>query len=55
LVGLGFELTCKAGALPLKPHLQSIFLWLFWRWGLVYYLPGLTSNLDPPDLNLLSR
>jgi hypothetical protein len=25
--------TCKAGALPLEPHLQSILLWLFWRWG----------------------
>jgi hypothetical protein len=25
--------TCKAGALLLEPHLQSIFLWLFWRWG----------------------
>jgi hypothetical protein len=27
--------TCKAGTLPLERHLQSIFLWLFWRWGLV--------------------
>jgi hypothetical protein len=26
--------ACKAGALPLKPQLQSISLWLFWRWGL---------------------
>jgi hypothetical protein len=24
-------------------------LWLFWRWGLVNYLPGLNSNLDPPN------
>jgi hypothetical protein len=27
-------------------------LWLFWRWGLENYLPGLASNLDPPDLSL---
>jgi hypothetical protein len=31
----------------LAPHLPSILLWLFWRWGLVNYLPGLTLNLDP--------
>jgi hypothetical protein len=24
----------KAGTLPLKPYIQSILLWLFWRWGL---------------------
>jgi hypothetical protein len=23
--------SCRADALPL-PHLQTIFLWLFWRW-----------------------
>jgi hypothetical protein len=23
----------KAGALSLETHLQSILLWLFWRWG----------------------
>jgi hypothetical protein len=28
----GFQ-TFKEGALPLEPHLQSILLWLFWRWG----------------------
>jgi hypothetical protein len=36
LLGLGFESglhTCKTGTLPLEPHLQSILLWLFWRWG----------------------
>jgi hypothetical protein len=32
--------VCKAGALPFEPHLQPILLWLFWRWGLVNYLPG---------------
>jgi hypothetical protein len=45
----------KAGTLLLEPHFQSILLWLFWRWGLVNYLPRLASNLDPPDLNLPSR
>jgi hypothetical protein len=34
----------KAGALLLEPHLQSIFLWLFWRWGLAPYFPWLTSS-----------
>jgi hypothetical protein len=54
LVGLESELRvlCKAGALPLKPHLQSIVLWLFWRWGLLNYLPGLASNHSPLDLGL---
>jgi hypothetical protein len=27
----GFHI-CKAGTLPLEPHLHSILLWLFWRW-----------------------
>jgi hypothetical protein len=31
--------TCKAGALPLEPHLQSIWLWLFWGWDLSNCLP----------------
>jgi hypothetical protein len=29
-------------------------LWLFWRWGISNYLPGLASNLSPPNLSLLS-
>jgi hypothetical protein len=37
LAELGFELRdftlAKAGALLLEPHLQSIFLWVFWRQG----------------------
>jgi cellulose synthase/poly-beta-1,6-N-acetylglucosamine synthase-like glycosyltransferase len=36
LVGLGLGTqvrNSKAGALQLEPHLQSILLWLFWRWG----------------------
>jgi hypothetical protein len=36
---------CKADALWLEPHLQSIFLWLFWRQGLANYLPGLALNV----------
>jgi hypothetical protein len=46
--------TCKAGALPLEPHIQFIVLWLFWRWDLTNYLYGLASNLDPPNLSLSS-
>jgi hypothetical protein len=29
-------------------------LWLFWRWGLKNYLPGLASDLNPPHLSLPS-
>jgi hypothetical protein len=39
---------------PLEPQLQSILLWLLWRWGLMNYLPELASNLNPPDLSLPS-
>jgi hypothetical protein len=42
----------KAGILLIDPHFQSILFWLFWRWGVVNYLPGLVSNHDPPDLSL---
>jgi hypothetical protein len=34
LVGLGFELSLESRHLYLEPHLQSILLLLFWRWGL---------------------
>jgi hypothetical protein len=27
-------------------------LWLFWRWNLLNYLPGLASNSDPPDVQV---
>jgi hypothetical protein len=47
--GLG---ACKAGALPLEPQLQSILLWVFWRWGLMSCLPELASSLSPPDVSL---
>jgi hypothetical protein len=40
--------TCKAGTLVLQPHLWSILLWLFWRLGLMNYLPRLASNLKSP-------
>jgi hypothetical protein len=43
---------CKAGTLLLKPHLQSILLWLFLEMGsLEKYLPQLALNPDLPDLN----
>jgi hypothetical protein len=44
--------TCKAGAVPLEPHLHSILLWLFWRWGLENYLSPWASNHNLPDLSL---
>jgi hypothetical protein len=28
--------------------------WVFWRWGLMNYLPRLASNLNLPDLSLPS-
>jgi hypothetical protein len=53
LVGWGLNPglhTCKAGALALETHLQSILLWLFWKWGLTSYLPGADCKLcsQPP-------
>jgi hypothetical protein len=45
-VGLGCELRALG--------LQTILLWLFWRWGLRSYLSGLALNSDPPNLSLLS-
>jgi hypothetical protein len=44
---------CKAGALPLEPHLQSILVWLFWKWG-SHYLPRLASNCHSSDLSFPS-
>jgi hypothetical protein len=41
----GFELA-KQVFYPLEPHLQSILFWLFWRWGLLSYLPRLVLNLN---------
>jgi hypothetical protein len=42
----------NSNALPLEPHLQTIFAWLFWRWNLVNYLLRLTLNCNPPNFNL---
>jgi hypothetical protein len=28
---------CKAGALQLEPHFQSILVWLFWRRGVAKF------------------
>jgi hypothetical protein len=46
LVELEFELKASClqnrySVLPLELHLQSILLWLFWRWDLANNLPGL--------------
>jgi hypothetical protein len=58
-VGLGFKLrlwACKAGALSLELHLQSILLWLFWRWGgLTNCLPALALNCNPLYFSLPSN
>jgi hypothetical protein len=43
--------SCKAGALQLEPHLQSILLWLFWSFSLMNSLPWLALNHDPPNLS----
>jgi hypothetical protein len=51
-LNLGLRI-CKAGVLPLEPHLQSILLWLFWRWGSCCLL-GLASNLHLLDPSLPS-
>jgi hypothetical protein len=46
--GLNSQLcTCKAGALPLEAHLQSILLWLFWRWGKGGCMPPAWDDLEP--------
>jgi hypothetical protein len=56
--GLRFELraseACKAGILLLEPHLQSILLWLFWKWSLVNCFSRLSSNLDLPTVSFPS-
>jgi hypothetical protein len=56
-VGVEFEfraLNWQRGAVLLEPHLLSILLWLFWRWGLTNYLLRLASNNNPPNLSLPS-
>jgi hypothetical protein len=46
--------TCKADALLLEPHLQSIFALVVLEMGLANYLLRLASNHDPSDISLLS-
>jgi hypothetical protein len=58
LVGLGFELRAlhlQSKCSVLETHFQTILLWLFWRWDLANYLPGLALNLDPPCISLPSN
>jgi hypothetical protein len=55
-IGLGFELRAshlQSRSLLLDPHLQSILLWLIWKWDLTNYLP-VASTCDSPDLSLPS-
>jgi hypothetical protein len=57
-MGLGFELRafgCKACALHLEPHLQSIFaLVILGMESHELFLSRLASKRDPPDLSLPS-
>jgi hypothetical protein len=49
----GFVLTKQA--FYHSSHTFSPFLlWLFWRWSLLNYLPGVDLNYDSPDLSLPS-
>jgi hypothetical protein len=50
LIGLGFDTHSFTSPLPLAPHLQSILLWLFWRWGShkVFSCAGLKLWSPPP-------
>jgi hypothetical protein len=34
--------ACKVGTLLLEPCLQSILLWLFWRWDLMPRITGVS-------------
>jgi hypothetical protein len=53
----GFELRAlclQTGTLPLEPHLQSILLWLFCRWGSHELFSQLDLNCSAPCLSLFS-
>jgi hypothetical protein len=53
--GLNSKLhTLKVGTLLSEPHLPSILLWIFCRWGLVNCSPKLASGCGPSDLSLPS-
>jgi hypothetical protein len=56
LVGLGFELRAPTTYLSHTSkgsNYQCILFWLFWRWGLVNYLPGLATGLSGHALKSL--
>jgi hypothetical protein len=42
----------KTGALPLEPHLQSVLLWLFWRWGSCGPKPQSVWSQPPKQVGL---
>jgi hypothetical protein len=44
----GILCTCKASSLLHDPHLQSILLWLFWRWNLETVCLGWPQTLILP-------
>jgi hypothetical protein len=55
LVELGFKLRTlclQSRCLTTWANLLPILLWLFWRWGLMNYLPRLALNYDAPNLSL---
>jgi hypothetical protein len=52
--GLNSGHSSKVDALSPEPHIQSILMWLFSRWGLMNYLSRLASNHNSPDLSLPS-
>jgi hypothetical protein len=47
---LGLEL----GAYTLSHSVRPLLYWIFLRKGLVKYLPRIASNLNPPELCLIS-
>jgi hypothetical protein len=49
-VVLGFELRASVTGRTNACHHTCLFL----KWGLANFLPGLTSNSDPPDFHLPS-
>jgi hypothetical protein len=53
-MGFEFNVTLAKQTLLLEPYLRSILLWLFWRWDLKNFLPGLASNYSPPNFSFLS-
>jgi hypothetical protein len=58
--GMGLEFELRVSHLESRcstawtTPLVHFLLWLFWQWGLVNYLFGLSLKLNPPDLSLPS-